>query len=142
MCLLFCLTDLYFSVNCSVSSAASVLVHGQIANSREKKPSSISKHFISWLKFGTEEKCLVCMLVSAFTAEAPSQNGLPVMKISLHMIEQVQPTCIQIIRNEWSDFCYPSVCTYHSMHRSLDHNKFVSSVLLSTQVSFSGFASL
>lgn len=50
MCSSFCLTDLYFSVNCSVSSTVSVLVHGQIANSREKTLSSISKHFISWLK--------------------------------------------------------------------------------------------
>lgn len=50
MCSSFCLTDLYFSINCLVSSSASVPVHGQIANSREKTLSSISKHLISWLK--------------------------------------------------------------------------------------------
>lgn len=97
MCSSFCLTDLYFSVNCLVSSIASVPVHGQIANSREKTLSSISKHLISWLKFHTGERFLVCMLVNAFTAKTPSQSGLPVMRITLHMTEQVRPTCIQII---------------------------------------------
>lgn len=62
MCSSFCLTDLYFSVNCPVSSTVSVLVHGQIANSREKALSSISKHFISWLKIShrREVSSLLC----------------------------------------------------------------------------------
>jgi len=66
--------DLYFSLKRSVSSSASVLVHGQIANSREKKTITHKQAF-HFLVDNFTEKSLVFMLANALTAEILSQMG-------------------------------------------------------------------